>query len=803
MPPESPKKSSRISRLRRPAVMVFAAGLLLCLLVVLAGTAVLRASLPRLEGVLKIQGLRAPVRLERDALGTVTISGRHREDLAFATGFIHGQERFFQMDLMRRRAAGELAALLGEQAVGADRQARVHRFRDLARKVVESALPSERRLLEAYRRGVTAGLADLGARPFEYIVLRQTPRPWQMEDSVLVLASMFQLLQDEGRREATLATMRQTLPEPLFALLAVSGTRWDAPLDGSRLPDPPLPGPGVIDLRRTAAPAVGDGRLELPTPGSNNWAVAAFRTAGGAALLANDMHLPLGMPNIWFRTRLRLDEPAGDESALDVVGLGLPGTPVIAVGSNGHVAWGFTNAQVDTSDLVLLDLPADGGEDRYLTPGGWRAFEVVRERIDIAGEESIDFEYRRTIWGPVIGRDAEGRPRALRWVAHEPGALNLGLLDLEQARNVDQAIDIAHRTGIPAQNFLVVDEAGSIGWTLIGRLPRRIGFSGSLPESWSDGSRRWQGWLAEDEVPTVVNPPEGLLWTANNRVVGGTALARLGDGGYALGARARQIRDDLRAVERHDERSLLAIQLDARARLLEPWRELLLETAAGAVSDRQAAARLTEALADDPLEARPDSVAYRLVRGFRLLVIERVLRPLIAPCVEADPGFRAGDLRQIEGPVWRLLDQRPLHLLDPRYAQWDEVLEEALADLLGQVEKRGGLARFTWGQRNVVRVQHPFSRSLPWLSRWLDMPPVPLPGGTHMPRVQGPGTGASERMVVAPGHEDRGLLHMPGGQSGHPLSPFYGAGQDAWERGEATALLPGPAVHRLRLERAP
>ncbi|MDQ7007851.1 MAG: penicillin acylase family protein [Acidobacteriota bacterium] len=795
----------RSSRLRRRLLSGAAVLLLLAALVGLAGVVALRSSLPRLDGVVVAQGLHAAVSVERDALGAVILRGGSRDDLAFATGFVHAQERFFQMDLMRRRAAGELAALLGEVAVSADRQARIHGFRRLARRVVAEASPRERSLLAAYTRGVGAGLADLGARPFEYLLLRRQPAPWREEDTVLVLASMFQLLQDEGRREAALATMAQTLPGSLFAFLAASGTRWDAALDGTRVAEPPLPDPATIDLRKvepTAAPAE-SGLAASPVAGSNNWAVAASRTVSGDALLANDMHLPLGVPNIWFRMRLVLEGEAPDAPRLDVAGLGLPGTPVMVVGSNRQVAWGFTNAQVDTSDLVVLDLPADGKEDRYLAPGGWRPFEVVRERIEVAGGDGVDFEYRRTIWGPVVGRDPRGRPWALRWVAHEPEALNLALLGLEQAHDVRQAIAVAHRTGIPAQNFLVVDRAGSIAWTLIGRLPRRRGFDGLLPGRWCDGSRSWEGWIDPAEVPTIIDPADGVLWTANNRTVGGEALARLGDGGYDLGARARQIRDDLQAVERHDERSLLAIQLDDRGLLLEPWRRLMLETVKAAGVGGERGARLADLLGAGPLRAQPASVAYRLVRGFRLLVIERVLGPLLAPCREADPRLGAGYLRQVEGPVWRLLTLRPPHLLGADYDTWDALLEQALDDLLDQVDDRGGLAAFTWGRRNVVRVRHPFSRSLPWLARWLDLPPAALPGDTHMPRVQGPGMGASERMVVSPGHEERGLLHMPGGQSGHFLSPFYGAGQQAWERGEPTPFLPGPVEYRLRLEPAP
>src|SRR5262245_10400028 len=230
-------------------------GLLAAVIVIAAAAGLwlwtsLRGSLPLLEGELPLAGLSAPVRIERDALGVPLIRGSGRLDVARATGFVHAQERFFQMDLLRRSAAGELAEIIGPAALERDRQVRVHRFRSVAARVAAAAPPDSRALAEAYAEGVNAGLAALRRPPFEYLALRARPVPWRPEDSALVLLAMFlQLHDDEGLRERTLGVMHETLPPPLFDFLAPRGTEWDAPLVGGPLDVAPLPGPQVVDLR--------------------------------------------------------------------------------------------------------------------------------------------------------------------------------------------------------------------------------------------------------------------------------------------------------------------------------------------------------------------------------------------------------------------------------------------------------------------------------------------------------------------------------------------------------------------------
>lgn len=780
-------------------ILAWCLGIAVGLLVIAIAGAwlVLRASLPQIEGTAEVAGLTAPVSIERDVAGVPVIRGATRADVARATGYAHAQDRLFQMDLLRRTGAGELAALLGPGLVEADRHIRVHEFRRRAREALAALGAGERGLLESYAEGVNAGMASLGARPFEYLLLGQAPVTWRAEDSILVVYAMWIDLQGlDNADEQQRGRLAAVLPEAAYRLIVEPDPAGEAPLDGSRLPELPLPLPAEYDLRSFEptlfeAPDASAGNTSGEKRGSNNWAVAGRRARDGGALVANDMHLGLRVPNIWYRARLVVAR-----DALDVTGASLPGVPAIVAGSNGRVAWGFTNSYGDFQDLVRIEPGPDAGS--YLTGDGPRAFEVDRETIEVAGAESVPLELRRTVWGPVIGDDGEGHELALAWTAHRPGATDMALLGLERARGLDEAAAIIGGAGMPGQNVMMADAGGRIGWVLSGRLPVRQGIDPSRPSAWHGKDAGWDGWLPREEAPRLLDPPAGFAWSANARVVGGEAFAQIGDGDYASAARARQIRDRLAALVEASTADMLTIQLDDRADYLARWHRVL-HRALGRAGETEAA----DLVAAWSGHASVEDAGYRLLRDFERRVTDRAFRMLAAPAIVRWPDYPWRAPERFTEVAWRLVETRPPNLLDARFADWDAWLADVARQSVGEIPSHcRSLADCDWGTVNTTRIRHPISEAVPLLARFLDMPAEPLPGDWSVPRVQSPGFGASERFAVSPGRESEGYFHMPGGPSGHPLSPFYRSGHEAWARGEATPFLPGAAAHVLTLEPA-
>ncbi|HKZ73040.1 MAG TPA: penicillin acylase family protein, partial [Steroidobacteraceae bacterium] len=358
-------------------------------------------------------------------------------------------------------------------------------------------------------------------------------------------------------------------------------------------------------------------------------------------------------------------------------------------------------------------------------------------------------------------------------------------------------IELAPRMGIPHQNLVVGDRAGRIGWTLIGRIP-----AGAGPERMRPDAQ----WLEAAAYPRIVDPRSGRLWSANALTTADPAQERaLGDDeaavgvGYDLGARAGQIRDGLLAIERARPADMLRVQLDDRATFLARWRTLVLELLdEEALANRADRIEFRSLVADWMPRAAPESVGYRLLRSYQVQVERATWEMLLAGL-----GIPADEARvpaRFEGPLWKLVTEQPPHLLSLQHASWRAFLlsgvDATIADLTASC---GSLAACKWGDSRPVSVRHPLSRAVPFLSRFLDMPTWQRAGDADMPRVQGATFGASERFAVSPGHEAEGYLHVAGGQSGHPLSPFYRAGFREWAEGKPLPFLPGAAEHRLVL----
>ncbi|KFN44798.1 penicillin acylase family protein [Arenimonas oryziterrae] len=790
-----------MSRLPRLLLRLTLLLLLLAALALGVGWWTFRGSLATLDGELSLPGLSAPVRIERDALGVVTIDAANETDAARALGYVHGQERFFEMDLMRRSAAGELSELFGAIAIEKDKSIRVHRLRARVMENMDAVVGDKMPVLQAYTEGVNAGLHGLRQQPWPYTLIGVAPRDWQPADTALAGYAMFFDLQDESNsRELALWKIKQVVPDALYRLMAFDGTEWDAPLIGPSHGNVPLPLPSALDLHQLPTPVEDKDHAESEpaAPGSNNFAVAGALTQDGRAIVADDMHLGLRAPNIWFRARLQYPDPKAPGGKVDVSGFTLPGIPAVIVGSNTHVAWGFTNSYGDWLDFYRVDW-ADAGKTRYRVPEGQAVLRTAHEPIRVKDAPTVDFVVRETRWGPIVEDAKDGSALALRWTAHLPGSLNLGLTELARAGDLDSGLAIADGIGMPAQNLVIGDSKGRIAWRLTAQMPMRTGQCDPTAPQVVSAPCRWSGWLAPTENPSLVDPVDHRLWTANARTVDGAALALVGDGGYANGARARQIRDDLFAKDRFTEKDLMAIQLDDRTLFLERWwMQMRVQAQA---SDDPAWKQIEAATRAWDEHASADAVSYRITRAWRLAVIERIRHGLMAPAmVKLGPDFVMPDLPQIEGVAWELVSLRPKHLLPRKYDSWDALLLDAARDVTADLSRHGPLDRQTWGARNTANICHPLARALPGFAKpLLCMPADPLPGDMNMPRVASPDFGASERMVVSPGHEADGIIHMPGGQSGHPLSPFWGAGHAAWVRGEPTPFLPGKATHTMTL----
>ncbi|MBM0107940.1 penicillin acylase family protein [Steroidobacter sp. S1-65] len=794
-------------RLLRPLRNVALAVLIVLVIGVLAGYFALRASLPRLDGNITAAQVSAPASIERDGEGTPVLRASTRSDLAYATGFAHAQDRYFQMDLMRRAAAGEMAELLGPAVLEADRKLRVHGFRQVAREVLAAATENDRALIEAYAAGANFALSEARAKPWEYLLLGEQPAPWQPEDSVLVAFSMYLNLNDSsGADELARLQLYEALPPTMFAFLAPLGTEWDAPIAGGTIRSATIPSADIFDLRTGAARAAAlsaprtDGTMEEKTfVGSNSWAVAGSHTVDKAALLANDMHLGLRLPHVWYRARM-IVEAEGD-ARRDLVGVTLPGLPVLIVGSNGNVAWGFTNSFGDWTDLIIVERdPQDA--TRYLTPEGSEPFEVRDEILRVKDGDPERLRVLNTRWGPIVREEASNRLLALAWTAHHAQATNFRMLDLETADNVEAALLAANRSGVPVQNFLAVDAGGRIGWTLMGQVPVRGKYDSTMPYLWNTPDAGWMGWRKPEEYPRIVDPAAGRLWTANARTIDVESwLSFMGDGMYDNGARATQIRDDLLALESANARDMVNIQLDDRALFLVRWRDFLLELLnTDAVKGQPLRAEARKYLEDWSARAAAEDVGYRLVRAMRLQIRKDIFESLTAVARIKYPETKFAPSAQFEGPLWQLITRQPAHMLDPRFGSWEEALLASVdAALQALIAECNTLSQCTWGAQNTLVMRHPLSQAVPFIGRWLDMPAQRLSGDAFMPRVQGPSFGASQRMVVSPGREAEGYFQMPGGPVDHPLSPFYGAGHNAWAHGEPRPLLPGDPRHTLKL----
>ena len=732
-----------------------------------------RAALPALAD---------PVAIDLDATDVPTVRAQSLDDALRAQGWMHARERFLQMDLARRQAAGELGELF-PQAVANDRMSRPLGLRAVAERAVGELKPEHRAMLERYAEGVNAQIGS--APPLEYQMLRRTPAPWRAEDTLLVQLGMAIYLDGSANADRMRAPLFGTLSPEVARFFASSAGPLSMSVDGSPLPPPPpLPAAETLDLRSRAARARTEaGAARETRPGSNAFAIAGGRTRDGRAIVGNDMHLALTAPGIWYR--VRLEWPGGT-----LVGLSLPGVPLVVQGTNGRVAWGFTNLTADLSDLVIVEPdPADG--TRYLVEGGSEPFESREVTIGAAPRDE-KLVLRRTRFGPVVGALPDGRVLAMRWPFLEPGSLDCGLFDLCMADSLDAALAAARSWRGPPQNTLVASDDGRIGWTIAGSLPARSAPT-PAPVPWRSAPT-WSGIIAAESKPLIVDPPSGILTSGNQLPIApaGPLAAVLGCD-EAAGDRAFRMRELLAARSDWTESELHGVQLDVRSPRLLRWRDAIIAALPQQLED--AVARD----ARDRLRAwngavDVDAQAPEVIDAFRREV-RGAVAALVAP----------GSPEAIEDePVLRAFETRAANLLPSAEGDWSAFAARTLAVSATRVRVgNADAARFrTRGEANVSSIRHPAADALGALSRVAEMPKVGLPGHPTTVRVQTPSFGASQRSVVSPSHLADAILVTPAGQAGLPTSPHFRSLHGPWQKGEAFPLLPGDAARRIELERS-
>lgn len=774
----------------------------------------LNASLPKTDGTIQLYILDKPVQVTLDNYGIPTISAQSELDTYRSLGYLTARDRLFQLDLMRRKTAGRLSEIFGEAALAIDTEQRYLQLERAAKAIAKNLPDDQYQAIQAYSDGINAAIGQMHTLPFEFVLLNYQPQPWRIEDSLLVALSMFQVLSSDQESERMLTVMHETLPTSVIAFLTPDSDQYDSVLTGgsdSWRPKQPIPVKELSALlnSRHSQPRSAQQLASKPfnglhstlmatddiAPGSNAWLVAGSKTTDGRAILANDMHLPLRVPNIWYRATLKYNGNL-------ITGVTLPGLPIIVAGTNNHIAWGYTNAYVDLIDLIRLEInPLNS--DQYQTPDGWENFQHIEETIHIKDGGKRTTQVRYTRWGPVSPRELLGSSVAVKWTALDPNAVNLGLLHLHDTRTLEQAITVMNQAGGPPQNAMLADATGRIAWTLMGQLPKRRGLNGATSQFWSDGKIGWEGYLSPQDLPRVIDPPSGVLATANNRTIGKQYPYQLGHG-YQVGFRAWHINQRLKEMDSITEDDMLRLQLDTQTRFYRFYQNLALKALDQAQpADNPSQQVLRNYLSNWDGKAAITSKGFPVLFEFRKALTAAILPNFYEPCLQTQPDFKFS-WSQKETPIRQLLDAKlPSTLPDAdHYQSWNQLILEVLEQTVTTLKETHDvetLDQLTWGQVNSTINAHPFTRKLPLLSNLLDMPEQPLAGCPYCIRVVYGLFGASERMAVSPGHLEQAIMHMPTGQSGHPLSNHYADQQPFWVEGKPMPLLSNTVTKRFEL----
>lgn len=746
------------------------------------------SALPQLDGTVAVPGLSVPVAVTRDNHGVPTIEAANLNDLFLAQGYVTAQDRLWQMDMTRRFAAGDMAEVLGPGWVTHDREQRILGLEARAQKAVGELSARDRGYLAAYARGVNDFMAQQRDHlPLEFRILRYVPLPWTAADSLVIEANMIEELNHYSarvarKREEILAKLGPQLTADLYP-----NSSWrDHPpgQDAKKMSQeqPPTDGVGQDSGSFLAwAPPPGQLRPEL---GSNDWVISGAHTASGKPLLSNDPHLGHQLPSLWYEAHLKSDD-------FDVAGVTLPGAPTVILGHNQRIAWGFTNIGPTVEDLFIENFNASG---QYQTPQGWRQPERRHEVIHVKGRPDVSFDVLITRHGPIVSELFPGEKRmlALEWTLYTPNALALPFVDVDAAQTWDDFRRSLSTWVAPGQNVVYADVDGNIGYQATGRVPIRASGDGSLPVSGADNAHEWTGFVPFEKLPSVFNPPSGILATANGRIT---------PDGYPYSLSVEW------GPPYRTERIYKVLE---SGRKLTPADMLALQTDVYSIYDHFCAERFVYAL-DHVKELSPRArEARELMRSWdgRMLASSaaaavevssrrELYRMLLEPKLGTAPAEGKEDGRLswqtydwFMRPVWleNVLLYQPTRWLPPKFKSYDDLLAAAVNAAIQQPGVPSQLANWHWGDLNPVEINHPIFGAIPVLRRWTGPGLQPQSGDRYTVKAVGRHFGPSERTTVDLADLDKSTLNIVTGQSGNMLSPYYMDQWAAWLGGSTFRL---------------
>ena len=795
---------------------------------------VAHSALPQLDGQLQVTGLGAPVTVTRDSHGVPTIEAARLDDLFFAQGFVTAQDRLWQMDVMRRFGGGELSEILGEDLLKLDREQRILGLRAAASKALQLASPRDRSFFEAYARGVNAYLATHAHQlPIEFRILGYAPRPWQSEDSLVIANEMVKDLNyhyffDALAREKILAKLGPELTADLYVNRSwhdrpptvmredlnqpdsnagdsdddedspdnsVTRERISPPngLPGDALSGDALPGEGLSGEDRTDE--------GLPVNGSNDWVVSGAHTITGKPLLSNDMHLGHQMPNLWYEAHLH----AG---TLDVAGVTLPGMPYVIVGHNQRIAWGFTNVGPTVTDVYIENFNQQGA---YQTPSGWVQPEHRVEVIHVKGKPDVSLQVTTTRHGPVITELVAGetRPLALRWTLYD--ALHIPFFDVNGAQNWQDFRRAFSQLDAPGQNVVYADVDGNIGYQTTGKIPIRAAGDGSLPVNGADNAHEWTSYIPFEKLPSVYNPPSGIIGTANGRITPDNYPNSLSME-WEAPWRTERIYHVLESGRQFSAADMLALQTDihSEAGLFAAERFVYAVDHASKASARAKQAADIMRSWDGRMQASEaaPTIAENSIRELRRLLLEPKLGGAPADPAKENAVLNWKTYSWQMRSVWleNILLHRPKRWLPDAFPNYDELLTAAVDAAVNGPTVPKDLASWRWGAFNAVQIEHPVLGKIPILRRWAGPGVQEQSGSGYTVKAVTEHHGPSERFTANLADLDQSTLNVVTGQGGNFLSPYYMDQWNAWYGGTTFTLpfsekaVESAKAHRLMLE---